>query len=262
MATTPASTTTDQLDIPIGAPCWMDLISSDAEKSIAFYSELFGWTAVDTPPQFGGYRYFTKDGKAVGGCMQNNPEWGAPDAWSIYLKSKDVRATAAAALTHGGEVVMEPMDVFDNGSQTIIKDAGGAMISAWQPGTEVGFGVLRDDNTPRWFELHTRDFDKSVQFYREVFHWDPSVLINNPDFRYTTFTGGEDNKAGIMDAGKFLPEGVPAHWSVYIGSGDVDATLARAVELGGTVLLAAEDTPYGRLAAATDPTGAVFKLHG
>jgi predicted enzyme related to lactoylglutathione lyase len=29
---------------------------------------------------------------------------------------------------------------------------------------------------------------------------------------------------------------------------------------GGAVLRAAEDTPYGRLAAAADPTGAVFNL--
>ncbi len=32
------------------------------------------------------------------------------------------------------------------------------------------------------------------------------------------------------------------------------------VDLGGSVLMPAEDTPYGRLAAAADPTGARFKL--
>jgi len=33
-------------------------------------------------------------------------------------------------------------------------------------------------------------------------------------------------------------------------------------DLGGQVILAAEDTPYGRLATASDPTGGVFKLRG
>ena len=30
---------------PIGAPCWIDLMSSDTDKSRAFYGELFGWTS-------------------------------------------------------------------------------------------------------------------------------------------------------------------------------------------------------------------------
>ncbi|MCA1691816.1 MAG: VOC family protein, partial [Actinobacteria bacterium] len=35
---------------------------------------------------------------------------------------------------------------------------------------------------------------------------------------------------------------------------------ARVVDLGGSMLVPAEDTPYGRLATAVDPTGAQFKL--
>ena len=63
-----------------------------------------------------------------------------------------------------------------------------------------------------------------------------------------------------MDAAAFLPEGVPAHWSIYFAVGDADAALAQIVELGGSIVAGAEDTPYGRLATATDPTGALFKL--
>ena len=37
--------------------------------------------------------------------------------------------------------------------------------------------------------------------------------------------------------------------------------LVRRVEaLGGSVLAAAEDTPYGRIATVADPAGAEFKL--
>jgi predicted enzyme related to lactoylglutathione lyase len=66
--------------------------------------------------------------------------------------------------------------------------------------------------------------------------------------------------AGVMDATSFLPEGVPSHWTVYFGSDDTDATLARIVELGGTVVQPAEDTPYGRLAGAADPLGVRFRI--
>jgi len=33
---------------PFGAPCWIDLFTSDPDKSRAFYGELFGWEAKDT----------------------------------------------------------------------------------------------------------------------------------------------------------------------------------------------------------------------
>jgi len=47
---------------------------------------------------------------------------------------------------------------------------------------------------------------------------------------------------------------------VYFEVDDVDAALAKTVELGGAIVQPAEDTPYGRLATATDSTGALFKL--
>ena len=39
---TTAATTTTDLQIPVGAPCWMDLVSSDGDASAGFYTELFG----------------------------------------------------------------------------------------------------------------------------------------------------------------------------------------------------------------------------
>ena len=58
----------------------------------------------------------------------------------------------------------------------------------------------------------------------------------------------------------FLRDGVPAHWDVYFGADDTDAALAKSTELGRSVRQPAEDTPYGRLAVAADPTGAQFRL--
>ncbi len=53
---------------------------------------------------------------------------------------------------------------------------------------------------------------------------------------------------------------MPSTWQVYIGVDDVDATLAQIVDLGGTIVEPARDTPFGRLATATDPTGTLFRL--
>ena len=40
---------------PAGAPCWIELFTSDHERSRAFYGELFGWTSEEPQEQFGGY---------------------------------------------------------------------------------------------------------------------------------------------------------------------------------------------------------------
>jgi uncharacterized protein len=248
------------LKIPNGQPCWMDLVTSDTDTAVNFYEEVFGWKNHETPPEMQGYRYFTLDGKSVGGCMQNQPEFGAPNSWSIFLRSDDVRATAAAATANGGTVLMEPMDVGENGSFVIVRDAGGAVISAWQPGTELGFEVLSEVGSPSHFELHTRDYDKSMAFYKAVFGWTPSVMSDTDDFRYSLSGPQDTAMAGVMDASAFLPEDVPAHWSMYLRTDNIDNTLEKAQKLDAKLVQGPDDTPYGKLVTVADPTGAVFKL--
>jgi hypothetical protein len=237
-------------------------MTSDTERSRAFYCELFGWTAEEPAEEFGGYFSFTKDGVLVAGCMASRPGSPAPDVWSVYLAADDARKTVDTAVAHEGQVLVAAMDVADLGTMAVISDVGGAAVGVWQPGRHPGFGVLDEPGAPSWFELQTRDYQATVAFFREVFGWDTHVVSDTPEFRYTTLKYGDGWLAGIMDAASSLPDGVPAHWSVYFGVEDTDVTLAKIVDLGGSILMDAEDTPYGRLAAAADPTGAQFKLVG
>jgi uncharacterized protein len=245
-----------------GQPCWIDLLTSDPERARRFYRGVFGWTDEDPGPEFGGYVNFLKDGAPVAGMMQNSELGpGQPDAWTVYLQSADVRSTARAVAAHGGLVINPPVDVADLGSMAVVADPSGARVGVWQPGRHRGFGVLGGPGAPAWFELLTHRYDDAVRFYRDAFGWDTEVAVEDEDFRYTTLGVGEGRKAGIMDmaAERFSPDAPPA-WSVYIGSADVDATLERIEELDGAILEPAEDTPFGRLATAVDPTGATFKL--
>ncbi|GAC1372641.1 MAG: VOC family protein [Actinomycetota bacterium] len=245
---------------PVGAPCWVDLFSSDPDKSRDFYGQLFGWTSEATGEEYGGYINFSKDGHLVAGCMRNDGQAGTPDVWSIYLATDDAQATTGAAVAGGGGVLVDVMKVMDLGSMAVVTDPGQAAIGVWQPGRHQGFGYFAEPGTPTWFELHTRDYEASIKFYQDVFHWDAHTQGDTPELRYTTLGEGQGMLAGIMDASAFLPEGVPASWSVYFGVQDTDAALAKIVQLGGSVVTAAQDTPYGRLAEAADPTGAHFKL--
>jgi uncharacterized protein len=245
---------------PVGAPCWVDLFTTDPDASRAFYGDLFGWTSEEAGAEYGGYITFSLDGALVAGCMRNAAESGMPDLWSVYLATEDAEATVDAAVAAGGSVVVPAMDVGELGRMAVLTDSGGAAIGAWQPGLHQGFGVVAEPGAPAWFELHTRAYDTSVSFYRDVFHWDAHTMSDTPEFRYTTLGEGDDATAGVMDATASLPDVIPPFWTIYFAVDAADATLKQVVALGGAVVAGAEDSPYGRLATAADPTGAQFRI--
>jgi predicted enzyme related to lactoylglutathione lyase len=247
---------------PIGAPCWTDLWTSDVEGSRKFYGELFGWEAQEPSAEFGGYFMFTREGVPIAGGMGDMGDMAADNTWKIYLSTDDIAKTLEAAEASGAENISPAMPVADLGIQAILTDPTGAHLGTWQPGTFPGFTVLNEHAAPSWFELLTRDYSTAVAFYRSVFHWDTDVVGDSDEFRYTTMRdpSGEGELAGIGDATIFLPEGVLAHWSIYWEVDDADVTIAKVKSLGGSVVMDAQDTPYGRLATVTDPAGAQFKL--
>jgi predicted enzyme related to lactoylglutathione lyase len=240
----------------------VQLTSSDVTRSRAFYSRLFGWVTEEPSQEFGGYFTFTKDGVAVAGGMGAVPGEAPSDTWSVYLATDDAAKTTELAAQHGGQVLVAPMTVGTLGTMAFYADPGGATIGAWQSDEFPGQELIGETGTPSWFELHTTSYEPSLAFYRDVFGWHPQPVSDEPAFRYSVLRNDVDMLAGVMDATDYWPEGEASRWAVYVRVDDTDAALARAVELGGQVVDAAQDTPYGRLATAADSTGAMFKLLG
>lgn len=252
---------TTRTNPPAGAPCWVDLWTSDVQRSRRFYAELFGWEAAEPSPEFGGYFMFNRNGVPVSGAMGPMADSPAEDLWRPYLATDDIARAVEAAEAAGARIVFPPIPVADLGIQAVLVDPTGAGIGAWQPGSFPGFTVLDEPGSPSWFELLTTDYARAVDFYRSVFAWEAEVVSDTDDFRYTVLnTPSEGQRAGIMDAKSFLPPG-GSHWSVYFETQDVDATVAKVRSLGGGVSQEPADTPYGRTATVADPCGAVFKLH-
>lgn len=244
-----------------GAPCWVDLFTTDPDRARAFYGGVFGWTAEDAGPEYGGYFNFSKSGARIAGGMHNDGQTGTPDSWSVYLRVDDAAKTVDAAGAHGGSVIVPAMPVLELGTMAVVTDPGQAAIGMWQPGEHRGFEIVDEPGTPSWFELHTREYDAAVRFYRDVFGLDAEdASAERAGSAYTTLGKGDTRVAGVMNASGFLPEGVPSRWSIYFRVHDIGTTLGRITELGGEVLGGPDDSPFGRLAEATDPTGALFKL--
>ena len=247
---------------PVGAPCWIDLLTDNPDAARAFYRDLFGWTPLEQSEEFGGYWMWAREGVPVAGGMGAHPGEETEGIWSVYLAVEDAEKTVETATAEGAQVVVPVMTVGDTGVMAVLQDPTGARVGVWQPKQFNGFTVIGEPGAPAWFELLTRDYDKAVAFYRNVFGWDAHTMSNTPEFRYTTLGEGERASAGIMDASNFLGADDKPHWGTYFAVTDTDATLARAKELGGNVAREPQDTPYGRLATVTDPGGTRLNVMG
>ena len=243
---------------PRGAPCWIEIFTSEPGQAEEFYCRLFGWTADHSG---GAYLNFYNEGRLVAGCMRNDGRSGVPDNWSVYLRTDDVRATAAAATTHGGTVLVPPSDAAHKGRFAILADAGGAAIGAWQPGSQDGFDIAGAAGEPRRFELLTPDYAASVEFYHNVFGWDTQVAGDADEVRYITpGAGGGTAVAAIRDATNVLPSETRSAWNVYFGVKDCAATIAHARKLGGSIVTPTSESPSGRFAQLADQSGVTFKI--
>jgi hypothetical protein len=114
-----------------------------------------------------------------------------------------------------------------------------------------------------WYDLMTIDPDAAVPFYKDVVGWG-TIDWQNPQGGkpYRMWANGEAPIGGVME----LPEearkmGAPPHWLIYVSTPDIDATIKRAQELGGSVLHPATPIPtVGSFAVLCDPQGATFSL--
>jgi hypothetical protein len=95
-------------------------------------------------------------------------------------------------------------------------------------------------------------------FYNRVFGWtaDTRTMGTMP---YTMFMMAGETVAGMMEMGSQFPAGVPAHWLVYLGTADLEATIAQARGLGARQLYGPMIVPdMGRFSVFNDPQGAPF----
>jgi predicted enzyme related to lactoylglutathione lyase len=237
-------------------------MSSDVTKSTSFYGELFGWSSMGSGEEFGGYVTFLSEGLPVAGLMAKPAQADLPDAWGTYISTADLGPTIAAAVKLGATLINPAVTVGELGRWAILTDPVGAFFGLWQPGTHFGFAKYDEPGSVTWDEHHSRNFAVSTQFYADLFGWEMDKSADSDEFRYYQAQINGGTVAGLMDSAAMLPEGVPSYWAVYFSVADVDASVAKTVELGGVVMRPAEDTPFGRIADLADATGASFKVHG
>ena len=135
----------------------------------------------------------------------------------------------------------------------VFADPAGAAFSVWQPMAMPGAELLDAPGAMCWNELVSPDPEGAKVFYELVFGWHPE---EQPVPGPATPAGGCGARivAGMLPPlGSDPPADRPAYWSVYFAVADVDATAARAAELGGTILVPPRDTPWAAAPPSATP---------
>jgi uncharacterized protein len=241
-------------------PVWVDLSSSDADGSRAFYSKLFGWRVeVNPDPQYGGYALAKIGDKDVAGIGPTQSP-GAPTAWMLYIGTSNAEDLAKKVEQAGGTVVAPPFDVGEQGRMAVFQDPSGAFISGWQA-TAMGGFQTDAANSYGWAELNARGLDRVLPFYQKVFGWTGRTSeMGEGQPPYTEFQVDGESIAGAMEMNPMVPAEVPSYWMVYFNVDDVDGAFRKAIGAGAQEMLAPGDFPGGRFAIVSDPQGAIFGL--
>ncbi|HEX8752577.1 MAG TPA: VOC family protein [Solirubrobacterales bacterium] len=245
-----------------GTPCWVELSQTpDVAASEAFYRELFGWEMPELPnsAELGGYRRAKLRDRDVAGVSPRMQE-GAPTVWATYVSVADAAATMAKVGESGGEAIVEPMDVMGLGTMAVFSDPGGAVCGIWQPGTFAGAELVNEPGAVGWNELSTREPEGAKAFYGAVFDWEANDLEMGDGSTYTEWRVEGRPVGGMLDMRGRMPDEVPAHWGVYFGTEDVDATVEKVRAGGGELLFGPMDIEPGRFATVRDPFGAFLNV--
>ena len=118
----------------VGEPntfCWAELATRDTAKAKAFYGEVFGWGANDSPMGASTYTEWTLSGSSVAGMMLMEGDMWPPELpahWMVYFAVADTDASAARVRELGGTVIVPPTDI-PPGRFAVCADPQGATFS-------------------------------------------------------------------------------------------------------------------------------------
>lgn len=245
-------------EINEGALVWVDLLTTDPRKAVAFYTKVFGWQSVSYAD--GTYVELLHDGRIIGAiALYNDDRAVEGDArWLPSISVRDVDAAVKSVVANGGEILEPPTDLPDRGRYAVISDAQGAVLMLLR-----ATGGDPDDDTPymdewTWAELWTDDLESAVTFYTAIADYDT--------VRFPDASGGERILLGTDGQARTtfvkLPwDDVEPNWIPYMPVADMAATIQRIEDAGGTVLVQSDNAASSvDVAIVMDPTGGAFAI--
>jgi uncharacterized protein len=191
---------------------WYELMTPDAEASMAFYTAVVGWS-------YGGSEEYREiqagTGDMVGGVLQLSPEMisgGAHPGWYGYIAVDDVDASVDSITKAGGQVFMPARDMEGVGRMAMVADPQGAPFYVMKDST--GFtSTAFADLEPKvghcaWNELSTIDPEAAKAFYGAQFGWaKDGELDMGPmgEYEFLKVSGGRFALGAVMKKPDEMP---------------------------------------------------------
>jgi predicted enzyme related to lactoylglutathione lyase len=261
----PALNTPPTPDSFPGKFVWANLFTADPSAAEAFYTGLFGWSAatVERTTASGTHPYIvlSVEGRPIAGIARRPPLLAdeVHGRWVGYVSVPDVAQALSAGTAAGGRVLFPAVDLPQRGTQAVLADPEGALIGLLHSSSGDPGEFEPDPGDWTWAELFSRSPENAASFYRAV-----AGYAVQPDNRnglpnaYVLVSGGYSRAsvAPVPDRPRARPV-----WLLFVRVADVRAAAAKAVALGGKVLVPPGDaeTEYWR-AIVADPAGAPIGL--
>ncbi|SNT37450.1 hypothetical protein SAMN06265795_13113 [Noviherbaspirillum humi] len=108
-----------------------------------------------------------------------------------------------------------------------------------------------------WIDLAAADLGSASKFYRALFGWQATARSANGG-GFTELRNLGDAFGSIYQlSAERMQAGTPSHWLPYVRVADVDAVVAKALALGGELLVQPFDVEgMARIAVILDAVGA------
>jgi predicted enzyme related to lactoylglutathione lyase len=244
---------------------WADLFTADPAAAQAFYTGLFGWeaTTIERTTTSGTHSYIVlaNGGEPVAGIARRPSRLPAAvrGRWVGYVSVPDVAKALAAATAAGGRVLFPAKDLPRRGTQAMLVDPEGAEIGVLHSSTGDPGEYAPDPGDLTWAQLFVRDPVAAGRFYAAIAGWEvlPDTRGDRPNV--FVFTSGGYSRGSVAPLPP-RPEDKPG-WLLFVRVADVKTAVAKAISLGGRVLVAPSDAPTEHWRAViVDPTGAVIGL--
>jgi uncharacterized protein len=256
----PAFNTPPSTEHHVGKVVWADLVTPDLATAEKFYGELFGWTFQAIRAGDSDYAVAMLEGRPIGGLMQKPIPAGEhqQSAWLTFIAVRDVDAVTRTAVAHKAKILVNSKSYSARGRQAVLSDPEGAVFAIVASSSGDSPDYLAAPGEWIWSSLHAKDPGTEAAFYQDVFGYDVYDVASDDGLEHVILSTDEYARVSA----NALPDGSPrrhSHWLNFVRVASATDLVARAVSMGGRVLVKPHaDRHGGMVAVIADPAGAPF----
>ncbi|MGE5596324.1 MAG: VOC family protein [Hyphomicrobiales bacterium] len=249
----------------VGAVFSADIAVPEREREVRFYSRVL--TTGENP--LWREDLMNNAGWPIIGLGARTPEYAdLPLQWMPHIQVADVAASAQRASDLGGRVLVHSRDDDGRSQWAVLSDPNGAAFGVVPVVAEDAVLKRDDSDAPvgriAWLDLTVPDAAATRDFYREVIGWTTQdVAMEDGGEQYADYAmvGSEGAGCAGVCSARGQNARLPPVWMIYLPVNDLEESLRRVPDEGGTVVKTypGEDGKP-MYAAVRDPVGAHFGL--